>query len=336
MEQEIRFADTAAGRVAYAAVGDGPLLVLPCWWIGGLELMWAQQGFRSFVETLARTHTVVCFDQPETAQRLDAAAQAEICRNVIEEAGPDGASLLGLSCGGCAAIVLAAEHPALVHRLILYGAYAHGAELASAEVRESLVALVRAHWGLGSRTLADVFMPDADNAARDEFSRYQQRVSTAEEAAARLQIVYELDAGDWLDRVSAPTLVLHRRGDRAISAQHGRELAAAIRGARFIPLEGRDHFPWVGDTDSVLRAIAAFLGTPRTTSSPPANGDGALSGREREVLALVALGLSDPEIASQLVLSSHTVHRHMANVRRKLRQPSRAAAVAEATRLGLI
>jgi len=63
------------------------------------------------------------------------------------------------------------------------------------------------------------------------------------------------------------------------------------------------------------------------------NGD-PLSDREREVLSLVALGLSDSEIAEQLVVSPHTVHRHVANVRRKLRRPSRASAVAEATRRG--
>jgi DNA-binding CsgD family transcriptional regulator len=61
-----------------------------------------------------------------------------------------------------------------------------------------------------------------------------------------------------------------------------------------------------------------------------------LSARDREILALDASGLGDAEIAEQLVLSPHTVHRHVANVRRKLGQTSRAAAVAEAARLGLI
>ena len=61
-----------------------------------------------------------------------------------------------------------------------------------------------------------------------------------------------------------------------------------------------------------------------------------LSGREREVLALIANGLSDQEVADQLVLSPHTVHRHVANIRHKLGRSSRTAAVAEAARLGLI
>ena len=63
---------------------------------------------------------------------------------------------------------------------------------------------------------------------------------------------------------------------------------------------------------------------------------GAALGPEREVLALVAAGLSDQEIADQLVVSYHTVHRHVANIRHKLGRGSRTAAVAEAARLGLL
>jgi len=61
-----------------------------------------------------------------------------------------------------------------------------------------------------------------------------------------------------------------------------------------------------------------------------------LSPREREVLGLVAAGLNDREIAEQLILSPHTVHRHVANIRHKLGRGSRTAAVAEAARLGLL
>jgi DNA-binding CsgD family transcriptional regulator len=61
-----------------------------------------------------------------------------------------------------------------------------------------------------------------------------------------------------------------------------------------------------------------------------------LTAREREVLKLVSQGLSDTEIAARLVVSPHTVHRHVANVRTKLRLPSRSAAVAYATREGLL
>jgi ATP/maltotriose-dependent transcriptional regulator MalT len=54
------------------------------------------------------------------------------------------------------------------------------------------------------------------------------------------------------------------------------------------------------------------------------------------VLLLIASGLSDQEIADHLVLSQHTVHRHVANIRNKLGRTTRTAAVAEAARLGLL
>ena len=79
-------------------------------------------------------------------------------------------------------------------------------------------------------------------------------------------------------------------------------------------------------------ALAPVHSSPHRASEPePA----LLSSREREILACIARGLGDREIAEQLVLSPHTVHRHVANIRRKLGRTSRTAAVAEAARLGL-
>jgi ATP/maltotriose-dependent transcriptional regulator MalT len=82
-----------------------------------------------------------------------------------------------------------------------------------------------------------------------------------------------------------------------------------------------------------LRSALAPAAPVRLVEDPPAV---LLSGREREVLALVASGLNDREIAEQLVLSQHTVHRHVANIRHKLGRGTRTAAVAEAARLGLL
>jgi DNA-binding NarL/FixJ family response regulator len=61
-----------------------------------------------------------------------------------------------------------------------------------------------------------------------------------------------------------------------------------------------------------------------------------LTTRECEVLRLVAEGKSDRAIAQELVLSEHTVHRHVANILGKLGCPSRSAAVARALRDGLV
>jgi hypothetical protein len=55
---------------------------------------------------------------------------------------------------------------------------------------------------------------------------------------------------------------MHRRGDRAIPFQLGREMAAMIRGARFVQLEGSIHLPFFGDVDSTGSTMAEFLGDP--------------------------------------------------------------------------
>ena len=63
---------------------------------------------------------------------------------------------------------------------------------------------------------------------------------------------------------------------------------------------------------------------------------GRLTAREIEVLRLVAQGLSDKESAVRLKLSEHTIHRHVGNILTKTGLPSRAAAVAQAARSGLL
>ena len=63
---------------------------------------------------------------------------------------------------------------------------------------------------------------------------------------------------------------------------------------------------------------------------------GRLTAREIEVLRLVAQGLNDKEAAAQLKLSEHTIHRHVGNILTKTGLPSRAAAVAQAARSGLL
>jgi len=82
------------------------------------------------------------------------------------------------------------------------------------------------------------------------------------------------------------------------------------------------------------RAAFELLGAGGQDREEAAPAD--LSAREAEILRFVAQGLNDAQIAERLFLSPHTVHRHIANIRAKLRVPSRAAAVAHATRHGLL
>jgi DNA-binding CsgD family transcriptional regulator len=224
-----------------------------------------------------------------------------------------------------------------VEQLLLYGSYADGTAVSSQRVREAIVATVRSHWGLGSRLLTDIFLGNVGRAEQERFARYQRNAASAETAARLLELVYRTDVRAELPLVQTPTLVVHRRSDRAIPYALGRELAAAIPHAALVPLDGSAHFPWAGEAHSVVRALRSALDpdvTPADSGGEPSAV--ILSAREREVLALVAQGLNDREIAAQLVLSPHTVHRHVANIRHKLGRGSRTAAVAEAARLGLL
>jgi DNA-binding CsgD family transcriptional regulator len=108
-------------------------------------------------------------------------------------------------------------------------------------------------------------------------------------------------------------------------------VARRVRGSTFVALDGVDHFPWRGDAAAVADAMLRGLGHWIPTG-PTFPGPDAITEREREVLALVADGLTDAQIADRLTVSPHTVHRHIANARTKLGVRSRAAAAATLAR----
>jgi pimeloyl-ACP methyl ester carboxylesterase/DNA-binding CsgD family transcriptional regulator len=331
-------------RIAYATVGRGPPLVLPAWWVSNLVEDWNSPSFRDFLEALGSRYRVVRYDRlgtglsererpPETLS-LDfevAALEALLDHLEIERA-----AHLGLSCGGSLTVVHAERHPERVERAVLFGAYAHGRALGHPDAAAAMTGLVRSAWGLGSRMLADVFGPSLAVADRDAFAAYQRASATPETAANLLDLTYAYDVREALSTVTAPTLVVHRERDRAVPLRHGRELAALLPRAELVVVPGDAHLPWQGDADSALAAFSRFLGLPSRARAAPPTGIADLSTREREVLQLVADGLSDGEIGARLVLSPHTVHRHVANIRRKLGLHSRSAAAAAAARAGLV
>lgn len=252
---------------------------------------------------------------------------------VPDELGLVRVTLMGISCGGCIAVNFSARRPERVDRLVLYGSYAQGHALGPPQARTGMVDLVRSHWGLGSRLLADVFGPSWSAEDRVAFTASQRAAADADVAADLLALVYETDVRDDLPGIRAPALVVHREHDRAMRRGGAREVAALLPHADLVTLPGDAHLPWHGDGDAVLRAIAPFLGIegpPAPASVADAVALGELSAREREVLGLVAQGLSDAQIAERLVISPHTVHRHVANILAKLRLPTRAAAAARA------
>jgi pimeloyl-ACP methyl ester carboxylesterase len=271
MEQQIGFCTSPDGaRIAYATVGEGPALVMPTTWLSHLQLNWQDPVARRFFEQLALHHTLVRYDQRGSGlsdrNRTDFTLDAELkdLETIIDHLKLKRLALMGISVGGPISVAYTARHPRRVSHLILYGSFARGEAIATKELKTAMISLIRAHWGVGSKTLADLFFTGASPILVEAFSNFQRECATPEMAAKLLDLVYKADVVHLLPSLRVPTLVLHRQLDRVIPFKLGRELASLISNARFVPLEGNDHIPWYGDSDSVLRAIAEFLGDPFT------------------------------------------------------------------------
>lgn len=340
MEQEIRFCEVDGQRLAYATVGEGPLLVFSARWITHLEDEWELPEVCTFFESLAQTYRVVRYDRIGVGlsdrtlrRRPTIESEARALGIVLDAVGADEPVLVfACSCACLATARLAVDSPERFGKIVFFGGYAARDDIPEATGR-SLVDFVRTNWALASQMLAGLFWPHASGDEIARLSAHKRRSADAEVAATFLELDLESNHRELLPHVTTPSLVLHRRGDRTVPIGRGRELAALLPNARFVPLSGDAHLPWIGDQRELHRALAGFL----EDSAPAAvNGESPLTSRETEVLRLVASGLSNREIASSLVLSEHTVHRHVANILRKLSQSSRAAATAQATRAGLI
>jgi len=230
--------------------------------------MWEAPVAVYFFERLARYHTVVHYDKHGTGlsdrDRTDFTLEAELrdLETVIDHLKLNSLALFGDSEGGLIAACYADKYPQRVTHLVLYDTFARGKDIAAEDLKDSLVSLVRAHWGIGSKALTDLFIPGADAMVSQSFANFQRESATPEMAAQLMDFIYQIDITDLVQRLRVPTLVIHREQDQIIPFQMGRELASLIPNARFVPLKGDQHVPWFGDCDSVLRAIADFLGDP--------------------------------------------------------------------------
>jgi pimeloyl-ACP methyl ester carboxylesterase/DNA-binding CsgD family transcriptional regulator len=236
---------------------------------------------------------------------------------VADAVGADRFHLFGASQGGQLAAVIAARHPDRVEALVLYGTCASGSDLAPAEVRKSVVALVRAHWGMGLKALAGAFVTDPTPEDVAAFARFQRASVSAAVAAELLEVYYDTDIRALLPAIRTPTAVLHRVADQGTRFELGREVAALIPGATLIPLPGSSHLFYHGDWPAILDAMLGFF-------SEAARPGPQLTGRELEVAELIAKGLTNQAIARRLSIAPRTAEAHAENIRRKLQVRSRA------------
>ena len=273
MRPPIRYTTTTDGaRIAYAVHGEGPPLVYARGWISHLDLLWDDPEFAPFFEALANHFTVIRYDvrgnglsDRDVVGRLSLDDLVLDLEAVADRTVGGEAFVLFASCyGGPIAARFAARHPDQVDRLILDGTYARGADVSTPDLREAVLGMVRMlemQPGAGFAMLDYFTNPDPSDLRAMRMERLRHAI-TAEVATELYALAFELDVSADLGRVKAPTLVVHRKGTRAVPFEQGRRLAALVPDATFRALDGRAHNLWEGDANQALQAIGEWLGVP--------------------------------------------------------------------------
>jgi pimeloyl-ACP methyl ester carboxylesterase len=257
IDQQIRFATTPGGvRLAYATVGQGPVLIKAANWLNHLDFDWHTPIFRHWITELGRDHCLVRYDQRGSGlsdwdvATIDFDAWVRDLECVVDAVAPERFSLLGISQGGAVAIAYAVRHPERVRRLVLYGAYARGwarrpDQPEAAERRRALLTLTRLGWGQENPAFRQVwtsqFIPGASLEEARSFNELQRASTSPENAARFLEEFGKIDVEALLPQVRVPTLVLHSRDDVAVPFDEGRRVAAGIPDARFVALDSANH-----------------------------------------------------------------------------------------------
>ena len=351
MGQEIRFCTSFDGtRIAYATAGDGPPLVRVGTWLTHLELDWEGPLWSHWFEELSRNHRLVRYDlrgsglSDRAVDDLSFDAWVRDLEVVVDTLGLKQFSLLGLCKGGAIAVAYAARHPDRVRNLVLYdtythGAYAGGASLSERRKAETLAEMIRVGWGRHNaayRTVfVNLFVPEGSEEQRRWLAELQRRSATTETATRLWRAFHEVDIRDLAPQVQVPTLVFHVKNDAIVPFQEGRRLASLIPDARFVPLEGENHI-LLPDEPAWNRFVSDLRGFLSEEEVPVTEADGfcELTPREREVLDLMAQGVSNTQIAERLFISPKTVRNHVTRIFRKLQVSRRAEAIVQAREAG--
>jgi pimeloyl-ACP methyl ester carboxylesterase len=263
---------------------------------------------------------------------------------VVDAAALDRFALYGASQGGAVAIAYAARHAERVSRLVIHGGYARGLlkrDPTPDQIKEAqmMIELIRLGWGRENpayrQLFTSFFLPDSTREEAEAFNELE-RVSTSPECAARLVASFgPIDVTSLAPRVKCPTLVLHVREDARVPFEEGRLIASLISGARFVPLDGRNHMllerqPAFKQMFAELHAFLAAGEAPRRRDAQFPD----LTPREREILELVAHGLDNTAIATRLALSEKTVRNNITPIFDKLGVATRAQAIVRAREAG--
>jgi class 3 adenylate cyclase/pimeloyl-ACP methyl ester carboxylesterase len=255
--QEVYFCAAPDGvQLAYSMIGQGPALVKTGNWLTHLEFDLESPVWRHLYRELARHNTLIRYDargnglSDRTVEDISFEALVGDLETVIDAARATRFALLGISQGCALAIAYAVRHPDRVSHLILYGGFAVGRSKRARSAAErdenaAMLTLMRLGWGKENAAFRQLFtsqfIPGATKEQADWFNELQRITASPETAARIIEATDEIDVTSLLPRVTAPTLVMHARDDARVPFEAGRRMAAGIPGARFVPLQGRNH-----------------------------------------------------------------------------------------------
>jgi class 3 adenylate cyclase len=266
--------------IAYAVFGDGPLdlLCIPGF-VSHLEVLLEAPGGDRYFGRLGGFARVVMYDKrgqglsdrPSEPPTLE--QSMEDARAVLDSVGATRVAVYAISEGGPTSALLAATYPERVSALVLYGTWARilkgpdypvGTPL---EVFDRMIETVRRDWGgpVALRFWAPSLADDPE--IQRWWAKLLRTGISPGGAEALLRLYTEIDARHVLPTIAAPTLVLHRTGDRMIPVEVGRTIANGIPQAKFVELEGNDHLP-IANPDQVIDEIEEFLTGHRSASEP--------------------------------------------------------------------
>jgi pimeloyl-ACP methyl ester carboxylesterase len=265
----IRYAKSGDVNVAYQVTGEGPIdLVLVHGFFSHLEVDWEHPASRHIIERLSSFSRLIRFDKRGTGLSdrsvglPDFETRMDDMRAVMDAAGSERASLFGYSEGGPMCVLFAATYPARAQALVLYGTYAKRLRTddypwaPTWEERVADAESLEQQWG--EKFDLDAMAP---NATPDlvHWAAIRGRSGLSPRGAHDLILMNsKADVREVLPLVQAPTLVLHRTGDRDANIEEGRYIAERIPGAKFVELAGDDHIPHV-NPDQILDEVEEFL-----------------------------------------------------------------------------
>jgi class 3 adenylate cyclase len=279
MLPETRYARSGEVNIAYQTVGDGSLdLVLVPGFVSHLDLDWEEPRYAHLLRRLSSFARLLLFDKrgtglsDRTIGLPDLETRMDDVRAVMNAAGSERAALFGYSEGGPMCCLFAATYPERVSALVLYGTYAKRSDpdedypwAATLEQRQAYAAEVEREWG----TEADRARmgADIDDAIASWWLRRTRAAASPGTARDLILMNSQIDVRRVLPTISAPTLVLHRSGDRDSRVEEGRYIAARIPGARFIELPGSSHLISI-DADQIVDELEVFLTGVRRGPDP--------------------------------------------------------------------